>query len=209
MTSPARGKGRPTLTQVAEIDSAIREAALKVLLEHGEAATMNAVARAAGLSRKSVYARYPNKDRLFLDVISDALASATPLEFDATGSAQDRLLHYVQAALDAIATPMSQAFQRLLTMNSVYMEALRAEILDATHKTFFLPLLDLLRDAGRKGEFIMDDPEQTAGLIVKLIFAERTGSERTGGFWLEPMEQGSYAAFVTRLIIRGLLPRLE
>ena len=52
-----RRKGRPKLEEAAQIERAIRDAAFKVLLEQGEAATLNAVAQAAGISRKSLYAR--------------------------------------------------------------------------------------------------------------------------------------------------------
>ncbi len=73
MTSTRRG--RPTTAQAEQLDLAVREAALAVFLEHGfSAASMDAIARAAGITRKSLYARYADKRAVFTDVIPWALA---------------------------------------------------------------------------------------------------------------------------------------
>jgi AcrR family transcriptional regulator len=123
MASSARGKGRPKLTEAGEIDRAIREAALQVLLEHGEAATMNAVAVAAGISRKSLYARHPNKTELFLEAIRELLKPTGALVYDTSGTATERLKSYVEAALAVIVLPQSLTIQRLLTIDPAYIGA--------------------------------------------------------------------------------------
>lgn len=203
MVVAMRGKGRPSLVEAGEIDRAIRDAALKVLLEQGEAATMNAIALAAGLSRKSLYARFPNKTELFLSVIRDLLAGVSSLEYDDGESAEDRLLHYVRAALAVIARPHSQAFQRLLTLDAQYTSALRGEMIEASRKLFVAPLADLLADAKRKNQFDVEDVDATALAITRLIFAESMSLGRDG----PPADFDIYAAFITRLIARGLMPR--
>jgi AcrR family transcriptional regulator len=206
MATGARGKGRPRLTETAEIDRAIRDAALQVLLEHGEAATMHAVAQAAGLSRKSLYARHPNKVELFLEVIRELLQGGGSLDYDKSGSAEDRLLHYIQAALGVISRPDSQALQRLLTMDPVYITALRPEMLDSTRRLFFEPLIALLNEAKQHGELAVDDAEATARVVIRLIFTESMMSGKDAE-WLAHAARESYAVFLTRLITRGILPR--
>lgn len=203
--SGARGKGRPKLTETAEIDRAIRAAALQVLLEHGEAATINAVAQVAGLSRKSVYARYSNKTELFLDVIRELLAGVDGLEYDTDGSIEQRLEQYVLAALNVISQPQSLAIQRLLTLDPAYIAALRAEMLGATRKIFYDPLQALLRHAADTGELAIDDLDATTRAIIRLIFAE---SAALGGHAASTASSHEgYAQFLTRLVTRGLLPR--
>lgn len=207
MAAVARGKGRPRLVEAAEIDRAIRNAALTVLLEHGEAATMHAVALAAGLSRKSLYARYPNKIELFLGVIRELLQGAGALEFDSRGGAEDRLLSYIRAALAVISRPQSQALQRLLTMDPAYIAVLRTEMFDATQRLFFDPLLGLLIDAKARGELAVEDPRETARVILRLILTESLVSQKDRKSWLSSEAPDDYACFLTKLITRGLLPR--
>lgn len=207
MATGARGKGRPKLTETAEIDRAIRDAALQVLLEHGEAATMNAVALTAGLSRKSLYARYPNKNELFLEVIGELLQGAGGLEYDRSGSAQERLHHYIEGALAAIARPQSKAIQRLLTMDPAYIAALKSDMLAATRRIFYEPLRALLEEGKRSGEMVVEEVDATARVVIRLIFTASMAKEPHAQDWLTSPEPQEYAAFLTRLITRGLLPR--
>jgi AcrR family transcriptional regulator len=191
MAARARGKGRPKLTEAAEIDRAIRDAALQLLLEHGEAATMHAIALAAGISRKSLYARYPNKGQLILAVIGELLQGAGGLDYDQSGSAEDKLRHYIEAALATIALPQSKALQRLLTLDPDYIAALRSDMLDATRRIFFA----------------VEEVDGTARVVIRLIFAAGLSADQDGKSWLTSPEPEDYPAFLTGLITRGLLPR--
>jgi AcrR family transcriptional regulator len=207
MATRARGKGRPKLTETAEIDRAIRDAALRVLLEQGEGATMHAVAMAAGLSRKSLYARYPNKTELFLQVIGELLQNVGGIVYDTRGSAEDRLLNYIEAALDVISRPESQVIQHLLTMDPTYIAALKSDMLGAVRKLFLEPLLALLEEAEQSGEMVIDDVGATARIIIRLIFTERMAAQHDAELLLSPTKQEDYVAFLVRLLTRGLTPR--
>lgn len=202
-----RSKGRPKLQEATAIDGAIRDAALNVLLEHGEAATLNAVAVAAGLSRKTVYARYSNKSALFIEVIRELLEGAMGVEYDATGSAEQRLFNYIEAAIKLVRTPKARSIQRLLTVDVAYIAALKAEMLSATRKHFFLPLVELLREADRNGEFVIAHVEATANVLITMIFADSVNPHDEEKMWCSPGDPEGHAEFVTNLITRGLLPR--
>lgn len=206
MVAGPRGKGRPKLTETAEIDRAIRDAALNVLLEHGEAATMNAVALAAGISRKSLYARYPNKGELFLNVIRGLLKPAAPLTSATEGTAEERLIIFIQQALAGISQPESLAIQRLLRMNPAYIAAVRPDMIEATQTILGVPLARLLRDLADKGELLIDDLESTSRAVISLILAEGLA----GDGYIKPMSPETRlreAQFVARFILHGLMPR--
>lgn len=205
--SATRSKGRPNLKEAAAINRAIRDAAIKALLQHGEAATLNAVALGAGLSRKSVYARYSSKSEMFLDVLRGLLESAEDVEFDTAGPVEERLFNYIRAALNRIATPESRAIQRLLTADPAYIAALRPDMLKATHRHFFVPLRGLLEEAQSKGELVTTDIDSTTSVLIKLIFAEGMTPETNERNWLSSHTPEDYARFVTNLMTRGLLPR--
>lgn len=206
-TGKIRSKGRPRQEEAAGIDRAIRDAAVKVLLDHGEAATMHDVAIGAGLSRKSLYARYPSKSELFLVAIRDLLVLAQGVEFEVGGTAEEGLYNYIRTALDVIMTPQSQALLRLLTVNPIFIETLQPEMRAATDRHFHHPLQAFLRAADRTGEMVVPDPEAVARAVIRLIFAEALSPamERTvgeGDSWRE-----RYARFLVSLFSVGLLPR--
>lgn len=205
--SAPRAKGRPSLQEASEIDDAIRQAAVSVLLEQGAAATLNAVAHAAGLSRKSVYARFPNKQALFLHVIRDMLASAQGVQYDRQGSAEQRLHAFILAGLDLMASPRSSSIQRLLTLNPAYIEELKGEMLAATIRHFSVPLQELLHEAVAAGEFIIADVEATARLIIRLMFAESVGMDGRLNVSAQQVDRLHLANIIGELITRGILPR--
>lgn len=204
----SRGKGRPSLTETARIDRAIRDAALKVLLEHGEAASLNAVAQAAGLSRKSLYARYPNRSALFLEVVRDLLRDAGPVRFEASGAIEQRFYNYVRAALELMMAPHTLTFQRLLMLDPLYAATLRPDMRRAIGIIFAQPVEELLAEAAAKGEVVVANLEGTVRIIVSVVFARGLAArERAcGGEDAEPAGV-DYAREVTDLILRGLLPR--
>lgn len=67
-------RGRPTAERVAAIDSAIKAAALDLFVELGfEAASMDAIAVAAKVSKGTLYARYESKEPLFRAILEGQL----------------------------------------------------------------------------------------------------------------------------------------
>src|SRR5215469_10908140 len=75
-----RGRaGRPTSSEAAELSDRLRRAAVNAFLENGyEGTTMEAVAQAAGVTKGTLYARYPDKRSLFVAVSSWALTRMEP-----------------------------------------------------------------------------------------------------------------------------------
>lgn len=84
----ASPRGRPTAERAAELNPTIVTAALEVFLECGyEAATMEAIAERARISKGTLYARYPGKEPLFRAVLEERLEY-----WSAYAGAQDHLL---------------------------------------------------------------------------------------------------------------------
>jgi AcrR family transcriptional regulator len=202
-----RRKGRPNLAETADIERAIRAAALDVLIEHGEAATLNAVAQAAGISRKSLYARYHNKADLFIDVICGLMDEADTITFAASGRFEQDLYAFIRRMIDIISDGPSVTIQRLLEIDPAYIRALRPQMRTSANRLFEQPLANLLRDAANRGEIVSGDADITARTIVKLVFAETHsfGTERDAP--RSDRWQEHYAAFLSDFICKGLLPR--
>src|SRR5215471_6007964 len=73
-TGAGRRGGRPTTAETAQLTDAVREAALALFLERGyEGTTLEAIARAAGTTKASLYARFADKETLFVSVVGWAI----------------------------------------------------------------------------------------------------------------------------------------
>lgn len=72
----ARGPGRLSTEETAAMEERLLDAAEAVFLEQGFArATMDAVSKASGATRKTLYARYANKEELFAAVVARLIDS--------------------------------------------------------------------------------------------------------------------------------------
>jgi len=112
-------RGRPTLEAVESINAAVIHAAHTMFLSDGyHTASMEAIARRAGVSKKTLYARFATKAELFTAVVRDQVArwSAHAGRFDHAlpSTLHERLEHHAAMFLEAQAQPETQAFERLL-----------------------------------------------------------------------------------------------
>jgi TetR/AcrR family transcriptional regulator, mexJK operon transcriptional repressor len=99
-TAPGR-RGRPTAARAAAIDSAIKAAALDLFVELGfEAASMDAIAAAAKVSKGTLYARYESKEPLFRAILEEQLDEwsrrASALSRPHEQSVEAQLRHYAR-----------------------------------------------------------------------------------------------------------------
>jgi len=198
MTS--RGKGRPSVAEAAAIDAAIRAAVLAALAREGPGGvTMNAIAEASGLSRKTIYARFANKDALFLAVVRDMLAESTPMHFESEGGLEARLVAYGQEALRLMRQPEAVALQRLLNVNTDYPRLLRQDIEAKIDENFAAPLRACLAAAETASEMRIPDREFLVRAIVTLLLAQGSRSGNT-----DESTDAEYARFLAALVCRGL-----
>jgi AcrR family transcriptional regulator len=66
--------GRPTIAEAAKLEERLSKAAVELFLEQGfDGTTMEGVAQAAGISKRTLYARYADKHELFAAVVASAL----------------------------------------------------------------------------------------------------------------------------------------
>jgi TetR/AcrR family transcriptional regulator, mexJK operon transcriptional repressor len=74
-------RGHPTEAQSRAVRHKLREAAVATFLDKGyDGASMEAIADAAGVTKRTLYSRYPDKHALFLDAIPWAFTRAVENE---------------------------------------------------------------------------------------------------------------------------------
>src|SRR5436190_10124893 len=95
--APERPRGRP---RSAIADQAIRDAAVELFAERGfEGVSVEDVAERAGVSRATIYRRYPSKVDLIVE--AGACLAADDIAFPDTGNLRDDLRGLARSLVDA------------------------------------------------------------------------------------------------------------
>jgi AcrR family transcriptional regulator len=190
-----RRRGRPLDPALA---ATIRAAALKVLAEVGyRGLTMDEVAMVAGVSKATIYRRWPSKVDLLVSVI-DVASDATLVEVD-TGSLRDDLVALLGAMGDILTGPgggVSRALLSVLDAEPALAAAYRQGPLARWEAAFRLAF----RRAAERGEI-------AHGLEDSLAAASGPGIMVQAWLFLGQDLQGDFAAQVVDEVMMPLLTR--
>lgn len=118
-SSASGRRGRPTADRAQAIDACIRASALAVFLEAGfEAASMDAIAARAPVSKGTLYARYESKQQLFRAVMEEELermsAEAGANDHLLPAELGPRLRYHAQTLFETFRRPRFRAFGSLI-----------------------------------------------------------------------------------------------
>ncbi|WP_106401002.1 TetR/AcrR family transcriptional regulator [Actinocorallia populi] len=199
-----RRGGRPTLEEAAELDRAVRDCALRLFLEHGyEGTSMDAIARAAGTTKASLYTRFGGKEELFRAVLGQAVTDAVradpePLDPD---DLEGALTAIARAALRHALDPVMVRLARIA--------ATQAGRFPEPPRQVFLPrrrlLVELLERHAATGAITADEPE----ILAEHFFAMVSGMPArlaSFGHLRDPATQEHHMEVAVRLFLRGLRP---
>jgi TetR/AcrR family transcriptional regulator, mexJK operon transcriptional repressor len=203
-------RGRPTRAEASQLHEQLRQAAVAVFLEYGyDGATMEEIARAAGITKRTLYARYPNKRAVFLDVIPWALTRA--VENDA-GTKVDH--DDLAAALTAIGRG---SIKRSVDPDTVRLHrivrneigrfpefAVSAETLGWSRRQ--RQVMELLRRHQDAGTIEVDDIELAAEhfhALVEVLPARLADF----GVYRSRKQENRHLQHAVRLFLNGILPR--
>lgn len=119
----ARRPGRPARGTEGEATLRILDAATPIFLAEGfEAASIDSIVAAAGISKKTFYVRFNSKADLFEAVFLRFIEERIPVierEAGHVGSASDCLHRIALASLKVALTPDVIAFQRIITAEAI------------------------------------------------------------------------------------------
>jgi AcrR family transcriptional regulator len=202
--------GRPTRAEAAELERRLREAALEVFSDRGfEGATMEEIARAAGISKRTLYAKYPDKRALFAKVLPWAMST---LNWDAPhlGDVVDDL----PAALRAIArTAIARAIDpQVARLTRVAMSEAHhfPEFAEAAHSMTWSPRLrsvvEILEHHARAGTIVVDDPELAAEQFLAMV-SGFPAMLAVFGLRRDPDDEERHIDHAVALFHAGLQPR--
>jgi AcrR family transcriptional regulator len=109
-------RGRPTKDDSERLHAKILDIALALFMEKGLSVSMETVAATAGVSKRTLYSRYPTKLKLFMGVLSGLSAEQTQpaLNLPIDMPLKDALFRYGTVLFTHYSTPRIVAFLRLV-----------------------------------------------------------------------------------------------
>jgi TetR/AcrR family transcriptional regulator, mexJK operon transcriptional repressor len=204
-------RGRPTRAEAAQLDQKLRDAAVATFLEQGyDRATMEMIAEAAGITKRTLYARYADKRAVFLDVIPRALSRSVergpaPVIGD-DDDLEAALLAIGRGALKRALDPDTVRLHRMAMNESPRFPefAVSAETFGWSHRQ--RQVMDLLRRCEAAGDIEVDDIELAAEHFLALVEALPARLADFGVYRSRRQEE-RHLKHAVKLFLRGILPR--
>ena len=175
-TEPLRG--RPTQAEALAIEDRLRKAAIEAFVDHGfDGTTMEAVAAAAGISKRTLYAKYADKHALFAAIIPQALADMPFLGVAIEvpdGDLNTSLRQIAGQIIRRLVDPKAVKLRRLAVL-----EADRIAELDPVQSadmwsTSLRSIVQLLDSHAEAGEIVADDFAVAADLFLAMVAGSPT-----------------------------------
>ena len=165
--------GRPSVAEAATLSERILEEAVRLFFDLGFRGTsVDMVADAAGVTKRTLYARYRSKTLLFetavnatIDVRLDALALLVPAE----GDIRSRLVSICTLLLDWLLTERSVGMYRVVSAESRQFPQLARNIHSHGARRAAKLIGHVLQEGGRQGEIEIDDSGFAADYLTAAV----------------------------------------
>jgi TetR/AcrR family transcriptional repressor of mexJK operon len=210
LTSPDRDRrtaGRPTAAAAAALAERILEVATQAFLAQGYAATsIETIAIRAGVAKRTLYARWPDKQALFRAVAERLMARwmGPPEAQPAAGARLEvALLDFARRALAVALQPEALALHRLLIAESGRFPELATMVRQSGAAVAIGRIASLLAQHMAAGRLTSLDPALAAEQFLHLIL---TGPQRRALGLAPPLDAAgleSWARQGVRLFLDG------
>jgi TetR/AcrR family transcriptional regulator, mexJK operon transcriptional repressor len=203
-------RGRPTQAEAKKLQQKLRKAAVATFVKHGyDGTSMDAIAKAAGITRRTLYARYPDKRAIFLDVIPWALTRRTEREETyetEDGDLRDALVAVGRAGLARAIDPDIVRLKRIAMTESARFPEFAVSAHSMTWSPRHRQVMDLLRRHREAGVIEVDDLELSAGHFIALV--EHLPARLADcGIYRSREEDERHLQHAVDLFLRGVLRR--
>jgi TetR/AcrR family transcriptional regulator, mexJK operon transcriptional repressor len=203
--------GRPTRVQARARQEALLDTALDMFLDGGfERTTIDAIAAALGMTKRTVYARYADKAALFRASVERAIGRYT-ISSEAhhaadTGDLEETLTAIAHLRIANIMSREGLRLQRILNA-----EAPRfPDIFDRFYALAARPTVDflaaLLRRHAASGGVATQDPDRAALAFMSMVIGA-PARIIVAGSAIAPAELEARIRFSVRLFLNGVRPR--
>lgn len=168
--------GRPTREQAEARHAELLDHALDHFLDKGfELATIDAIAGAVGMTKRTVYARYADKASLFRAAVRRAIeryAVIDPrMETAVTGDLAETLTRIAMLRIELVSSPRGLKLQRIIQTESYRFPDIFTDSYDLGSRPAIQFVADLLERETRAGNLALDDFLEGANAFMSLTVA--------------------------------------
>ena len=154
--------------------SRVLRAAAEAFLHHGYHASVDDIARRAGVAKQTVYHHFPSKDRLFEAAARDLSKHILVELQDGAGDVRASLVAFARAYRKRVLGRQGLAMFRTLTAEVPRFPGLARAVYQGGAGAMVGRLMSFLHKAMDKGELRRDDPRFAAELFLSML----AGQER-------------------------------
>ena len=204
-----RRTGRPTRAEAVEIDRRIQAVAVESFVSNGfDGTTMEAVAAAAGVTRRTLYAKYRDKEALFVAAVPLALAtslSGIPLEVP-DGSLDEVLRSLARQIIARLVEPQAVKLRRFAMLESARLAALEEPAGVQIYFDSIRAIADVLGVHPELGDVATEDLQDASDLFVAMVAGGST-LLADFGVYRTPEQEARHIDAAVALFLNGVLPR--
>lgn len=204
LAAPTRRPGRPTLS-----DEQLLDIALDLFLENGfERTSIDAITAAAGMAKRTVYARYGDKETLFKAALGRAINDwLVPVERLRAAEEDDLEATLLRIARMLLANILSPAGLRLLRLSNAVSVSM-PEIAAANTRMGTEPTLAYLADLFRRRLLPDGAPAEAdeAALAFLHLVVGGPASTAAWGVVLDEEASDRHTRYCVRLFLHGASP---
>ena len=173
---PKRRKGRPSAQETQGLSRHILDIARLVFFDLGfNKASSEVIAAKAGISKRTLYARYPNKASIFEAVILDEIEAqynAFEHSVPEEGDVRVRLKKIAEMILSWLLTERTISLDRVAIAEVTRFPDLARNVHQVGSQRPARLVENVLREAIARGEVILDDPKFAAEqFVIIVVFA--------------------------------------
>ncbi|MGW4095842.1 TetR/AcrR family transcriptional regulator [Mycobacterium sp. NPDC004974] len=210
-TNPRPRAGRPTQERAEQRHRELLDCALEVFLDNGfERSTIESIAAAAGMAKRTIYGLYPDKATLFEAAVQRAVNRwLVPIETLRTAESDDleeTLLAIGRIRLAGITSPAGIALQRILNAEGNRFPRLFRLVYEQGTMPALTFISEVLTRHAEAGTIQIGDPE----IVGSAFLSMAVGGPATGAMWgvaWDPDDLDKRMRTCVRLFLDGVRPR--
>jgi len=205
-TGSRRRPGRPSIS-----NEELLEIALDLFLKKGfDGTSIDAITASAGMAKRTVYARYGDKESLFKAALGRAIEEwivpVDRLRAAETDDLEKTLIAVGQMLVANVLSPAGLRLLRLTNAESVRMPEISTENVRLGTEPTLVYLADLFRRRMAGPGSAMEDAEQAAQAFLNLVVGG-PANNAAWGMVIDPLEVERHTRYAVRLFLHGLLER--
>jgi TetR/AcrR family transcriptional repressor of mexJK operon len=210
----ARRGGRPSLLEAEQLRDKILDVATELFFAEGYGATsIEAIAKAAGISKRTFYHRFKDKAELFGAVVHRLIERMRPANdapyFTYAGGGIEALLRNLAALiLQAALSPHALALNRMLLAEAARFPELAAVLSrEGARRESIQRIGGLLEQAARSGALTIEAPLFAAEQFIQMVVSAPQRRALGLGDPMSKEELGDWAENTVRLFLDGARTR--